>query len=195
MSKDFSFSRFFHADKSMSKNGNGIHQAYQYYRLNSTVAGSNATGAQNIFGAGVTLAGATVYEFEIMVAFTKSAGTTSHSVSFGFGGTATLNNIGYSVINKTNNTSFVNLATTDTTQMFIQTAAATAITGTSTSAVINFVLNIKGTVSVQSPGGTFIPQYTLTAAPGGAYTTQIGSYMKISALSAAGAVTSIGSWA
>jgi len=27
MSKDFSFSRFFHADKSTSKNGSGIHQA------------------------------------------------------------------------------------------------------------------------------------------------------------------------
>ena len=27
MSKDYSFSRFFHADKSMSKNGSGIHQA------------------------------------------------------------------------------------------------------------------------------------------------------------------------
>lgn len=172
----------------------GIVPTQQYYRLDSALVGANATGAQNLFGVGVTLSSSTVYEFEIVVAFSKSAGTTSHSISFGFGGTATINNIAYSVINKTNNTSFTNLATTDTTQMFVQTAASTAITGASTSATIFFVQTIKGTVSINA-GGTFIPQYTLSAAPGGAYSTAAGSYIRINPLSASGAATNVGTWA
>ena len=52
----------------------------------------------------------------------------------------------------------------------------------------------SGTVSVNA-GGTFIPQYSLSAAPGGAYTTAAGSYMKISPLSASGSATNIGGWA
>jgi hypothetical protein len=58
--------------------------------------------------------------------------------------------------------------------------------------VVNIL--IKGTVSINA-GGTFIPQYTLSAAPGGAYSTQPGGYVKISAIGAAGANTSIGNWA
>jgi hypothetical protein len=42
--------------------------------------------------------------------------------------------------------------------------------------------------------GTWIPQYSLSAAPGGGYTTQAGSYVKISPISPANANTSIGSW-
>jgi hypothetical protein len=73
----------------------GIVPTQQYYRLNSNLVGSNATGAQSIFGVGVTLSGSTVYEFEMQILLTKSAGATSHNVSFSFGGTATLNNIAY----------------------------------------------------------------------------------------------------
>lgn len=43
--------------------------------------------------------------------------------------------------------------------------------------------------------GTFVPQYSLSAAPGGAYSTQAGSYFKIAALSPSGANTAIGTWA
>jgi len=166
----------------------------QYYRLDSALAGANATGAQNIFGVGVTLSASTVYEFDAMIALSKSAGTTSNTFSLGFGGTATLNNIAYGVIEKSNNTGFLNLSTTDTVQAFIQTAAATAMTGASTSATVFLMFNIKGTVSVNA-GGTFIPQYTLSAAPGGAYTTAAGSYFMIYPIGASGANTSVGTWA
>ena len=172
----------------------GIIPTAQFYRLNSGLVGADSTSAQNMLGVGVTLSSSTVYAFEAVFAFSKSAGTTNHSISFGFGGTATLNNINYSAIQKTNNSTFVNLATTDTTQLFVQTASATAITGSSTSATITFVMNIKGNVSVNA-GGTFIPQYTLTAAPGGAYTTAAGSYFLIYPIGASGTNTSIGTWA
>lgn len=165
----------------------------QYYRLDSALAGANATGAQNIFGVGVTLSASTVYEFDAMIALSKSAGTTPNTFSLGFGGTATLNNIAYGVIEKSNNTGFLNLSTTDTVQAFIQTAATT-MTGASTSATVFLMFNIKGTVSVNA-GGTFIPQYTLSAAPGGAYTTAAGSYFMIYPIGASGANTSVGTWA
>jgi len=42
----------------------GIVPTQQYYRLNADLAGANATGAQSIFGVGVTLSAGTVYEFE-----------------------------------------------------------------------------------------------------------------------------------
>ena len=172
----------------------GIIPTQQYYRLDAAVVGSNATGAQSLFGVGVTLSASTVYEFELMVAYSKSAGTTSHTFSMGFGGTASINNIGYEVISKTNGTSFTNLATSDTVQAFIQTASATALTGGNTSAALFLVHLIKGTVSINA-GGTFIPQYTLSAAPGGAYSTAIGSYIRINPLGVSGAAINEGTWA
>jgi hypothetical protein len=172
----------------------GIVPTQQYYRLDSAVVGSNATGAQSIFGVGVTLSASTVYEFEIMVAYSKSAGTTGHTFSVGFGGTASVNNIAYEVITKTNATSFTNLATSDTVQAFIQTASATAITGSNTTAALFLLHLMKGTVSINA-GGTFIPQYTLSAAPGGAYSTVAGSFIRIAPVSASGSNTSVGAWA
>ena len=50
-------------------------------------------------------------------------------------------------------------------------------------------------VPVAPAGGTFIPQYTLSAAPGGAYSTAAGSYISINPLSASGAATNVGTWA
>ena len=73
----------------------GIVPTQQYYRLNSNLVGGNVTTAQSIFGVGVTLSSSTVYEFEMIFALSKSAGTTSHTIGFGFAGTASLNNIYY----------------------------------------------------------------------------------------------------
>ena len=176
-------------------NGNtaGLVQGYKYYRLDSGLAGANATGAQSIFGVGVTLAGSTVYEFEMVCPLLKSAGTTSHTISLGFGGTATINNCAYTLINAWSS-SGISTTSNGANAMTILTASSTVVTAAFTGAGegVNFI--IKGTVSINA-GGTFIPQYTLSAAPGGAYTTQAGSYIKISPISASGANTNIGTWA
>ena len=165
----------------------------QYYRLDSAVVGSNATGAQSIFNVGCTLSASTVYEFEAVCAFSKTAGTTSHTFALGFGGTASINNIAYQVYNSLSPTAF-SAAEQTTTASFIQVAASSVLTGASTGAFRSYVFLLKGTVSVNA-GGTFIPQYTLSAAPGGAYSTAIGSYIRINPLSASGAATNIGTWA
>jgi hypothetical protein len=166
----------------------------QLYRLNADLAGANATGAQSTLGVGVTLAGSTVYAFEMVFALSKSAGTTSHTVGVGFGGTATLNNIAYR-LNVQNPTSsgFTTPAVADF-QEFVQSASNGTVTAAQTSAALYLSMRISGTVSVNA-SGTFIPQYTLSAAPGGAYTTALGSYMLIYPIGASGSATNVGSWA
>jgi hypothetical protein len=170
----------------------GVIPNSQFYRLNADLAGANATGAQNTFGVSVTLSASTVYAFESVIALSKAAGATSHTFSVGFGGVATVNNISYGIIEKSNTTSFTNLSNSDTIQAFIQTASATSM-GTVASAAQFFMQNIKGTVSINA-GGTFTPQYTLSAAPGGAYSTLTGSYFLIYPIGSAGLIN-VGTWA
>jgi hypothetical protein len=172
----------------------GIVPTQQYYRLNSTVAGADSTSAQNIFGVGVTLSASTVYEFEIFAIFTKTAGTTSHNFQFNFGGTATINNILYFDV-----AAYSGAALPIQQQTNFYGAAANATTTTIsvnnlTAATVTVAHTMKGTVSINA-GGTFIPQYTLSAAPGGAYSTNIGSFIRINPIGASGANTSVGTWA
>ena len=172
----------------------GIIPGAQFFRLESNLAGANVSTVQSVFNVSVTLSTSTVYAFEYVIALSKAAGTTSHTISIGFGGSATVNNIGYSIIEKSNSTSFTNLSTSDTVQAFIQTASATVMSGAVTSAAQFFMQNIKGIVSING-GGTFTPQYTLSAAPGGAYSTLAGSYFLIYPIGASGANISVGAWA
>jgi len=174
----------------------GVVPGMQYYRLNSVLAGANAAGAQNVFGVGVTLSENTVYSFESYFVMSKSVGTTSHTFSYGFGGTSTTNN---ALINLTRygTTSALPLVPTSPASTIFQTRNSTAITvasGAQTSAVFTEVVRIDGTVSIAT-GGTFIPQYQLSAAPGGAYSVQPGSYFLIYPVGSADANTSVGTWA
>jgi len=84
------------------------------------------TNIQSIFGVGVTLAGSTQYEFEMLVALSKTSGTNPHNLSLGFGGTATLNNISYSTISQYNPTSFIS-APVQTDTYVVTTANATQL--------------------------------------------------------------------
>jgi hypothetical protein len=170
----------------------GAMPAYQYYQLNTAYTGTQATTAQSLFGLtnGFTLQASTIYEFEASFALAKTAGTTSHTISVLFGGTATINNIGYSLLNYQDNTSLTDLA--GSTSVLYPIAATAVLIGSGiTVATRSQTVVIKGTVSVNA-AGTFLPQYILSAAPGGAYTTQIGSYFKIAPLAASGANVSIG---
>lgn len=173
----------------------GIIPGAQYYRLNSTLAGANNTTAQSILGVGCTLSSSTVYAFEGQFALSKTAGITGHTMAIGFGGTATLNNIGYQSINQGDSTAFTTVPYAGTFfWAWLQTASSTVITGSNATAGSYRSIIVKGTVSVNS-GGTFIPEYKLSAAPGGAYTSQIGSYFLIYPVGASGAATSVGTWA
>ena len=173
----------------------GIVPTQQYYRLNSNLVGSNVNTAQSIFGVGVTLSASTVYEFEINLVFNKTAGTTSHTFGFGFAGTATLNNILYlsNGVAIASSTSGGGIGTTSY-GSFATTASNSTTNMQTTNAAVSWAVILKGTVSVNA-GGTFIPQYTLSAAPGGAYSTVAGSYIRIAPVGASGSNTSVGVWA
>ena len=172
----------------------GIVPTQQYYRLNADLVGANVNTAQSVFGVGVTLSSSTVYAFEAVYAFSKSAGVTSNTIAIGFAGTATINNILYDVITSiVNSTSTVNINTTQTVG-YVNTTAATVVTNAVGTANATSSVVIRGTVSVNA-GGTFIPQYTLSAAPGGAYSTVAGSYFLIYPIGASGSATNVGTWA
>jgi hypothetical protein len=171
----------------------GVMPARQYFRLNSAFAGANSNTAQPVFNVGVTLSANTVYAFEALYILIKGTGTTSHTVGYGFGGTATVNNASWGGTSSTNASSAAP-ASTNVFTGFAQAVSNTVFTTALTASGVWTSIRLQGTVSV-NVGGTFIPQYTLSAAPGGAYSTQIGSYINIYPIGASGANTSVGTWA
>lgn len=165
-----------------------------FYRLDSSLVGANVNTAQSVFGVGVTLASNTVYAFEQNFVLTKTTGATSHTVSNSYAGTATLNNILYQGVGVNDNASLPVARAVTTQSTFVSNSAAALVTTVSISVAAQYINNIiRGTVSINA-GGTFIPQYTLSAAPGGAYSTVAGSYIKFTPIGAAGSASSQGTW-
>jgi len=169
-----------------------------FYRSNTTNAGANSTAVQSIFGVGVTLAASTVYAFQAVYVFTKTAGATSHRLGVLFGGTATYNNALYTGLGTFDATALPATANTNVTNfiMPMQTGMGTSqdVTPNIATATVSVATHLTGTFSVNA-GGTFIPQYQLSAAPGGAYTVQTGSYIRLVPIGAAGSASSQGTWA
>lgn len=144
--------------------------------LDSAGTGTNGTAAQNWFptnGAPTVEAG-TVYEFEGLLSMTRAAGTTSHTTSFLFGGTATITSILWKALVKTGDTT----ASATENGITARAATATVVKAASTSATEEFIGLVKGTVKINA-AGTFIPQFSYSAAPGGAPTINIGSYFRL----------------
>ena len=152
---------------------------YTYsYRLNAALAGANVNTAQNLLGVGVTLA-AGIYEFEVLFALLKTAGTTTHTLAIGFGGTATVSNIAYQLDYRSlDGGTFPPAALSPGFTSWLQTATPSVISGSLSNASASHHGRIRGTVNLSAPG-TFAPQYLLSAAPGGAYSTQAGAFMRV----------------
>lgn len=175
----------------------GLLSSAQYFRLNSNLAGGNVTTVQNTFGVSCTLSSNTIYAFELEYVLNKTAGATSHTISYGFGGTATNNNIFWNM-RRIGNTGvtfpWLTVNTVGLVPGTFNSASQQVVTGAIASATYIDLVNIKGTISV-STGGTFIPQYQLSAAPGGAYSTIAGSWISVYPIGASGGNTSVGTWA
>jgi hypothetical protein len=171
----------------------GVIPNSQFYRLDANLAGLNATGAQNVFGVSVSLSASTVYAFETVYYFNKTAGTTSHTLGIGFGGTATLNSVLYGGTAFDGTTVLPTRASAGTSQVASASAANLVVTGANATAAVTAFISIKGIVSINA-AGTFTPQYTLSAAPGGAYSTMANSYFLIYPIGSAGLIN-VGTWA
>jgi len=171
----------------------GVIPNSQFYRLNADYAGTASTSAQGIYGStlGVTLSSSTVYAFEMVVVFSKTVNATSHTLSLGFGGAATLNNILYGGAYNFSAAVFSSTFSGSPNTFFSNTASATNL-GTNASANFNWTMQFRGTVNVNA-GGTFIPQYT-TSVSVGPYSTLAGSYILIYPIGSAGLIN-VGTWA
>lgn len=122
----------------------------------------------------LTLPGSTTWEFEGLLRTSRAAGTTSHTTGILFGGAATLTSIDY----------FADAMTGDANSLvavqgFWSTAATSlVIKAASTSATEQTLIRVRGTVRINA-GGTFIPQFIYTVAPGGAPTVLRGSFFRM----------------
>jgi hypothetical protein len=171
----------------------GVIPGMQYYELNSTLALSATTAAQAWLGVGCTLSANTVYAFQGTYAAIKTTTTTLHTLGTGFGGTATLNNIGYTLMRYFDAAGFATVNTPPASMAYIVTAANTTTMGNSAGATVYHIYTFTGIVSVNA-GGTFIPQVT-TSASGPIYTGQIGSYFMIYPIGTSGSNINVGTWA
>jgi len=157
--------------------------------LDADATGQNVATAQPWFpalGAVAVEAGVT-YELEGKLVLTRAAGTTSHTTGIGFGGTATLTYIDW--VAQCREGDVQTLADSD--MISAQSAANLQVKAASISATEAIGVTVRGVVKINA-AGTLIPQFTYSAAPGGAPTVEAGSFFKLTKLGAAFA--SKGSW-
>jgi len=174
--------------------GRSISPSTLLYRLNSDKAGINTSATQSLFGVGLSLPASTVYVFESGFTLRKTAGTTSHTIDISFATTAGLNNISYQGIVSTYLTPFTSGLSANTSDFWNTSVGAVTITAATTTLGVLHSVTLKGTFSTNS-ATTLTPSYSNSSAPGGAYSTKIGSYFLLWPIGAAGANTSVGSWA
>lgn len=158
--------------------------------LNGDATGANNNSAQPWFptGGAVTLEAATSYIFDGIFHSVRSAGTTSHTTSILFGGTATLTSIDGIISCKEGDTN----AIADDDAVFFHDASGASVKAASTSATENILVKIWGIVRINA-SGTLIPQFQYSTAPGGAPTMKAGTYFRLIPIGS-NTDTAIGSW-
>lgn len=158
--------------------------------LLSDATGSDTASAQPWFpsNGAVAVQGSTCYRFQGAFSSRRTAGSTSHTTGISFGGTATITAIGYHVEVKEGDAATIS----DSDLIAIQTASDTNIKAASTSTTENIVLMVWGHVWINA-GGTLIPQFKYSAAPGGAPTIEVGTYFRLAPIGD-NAITSMGTW-
>jgi hypothetical protein len=146
--------------------------------LAADYVGADSSTAQRVFNASSTgavqLRGDTAYEFEAVYMITRAAGTTSHTTGVLFAGTATLTSINY-VAQVSNPTGNILAAVS---QIRGDAATEVVLTAANTSATENLAIWVRGVMRIAN-GGTLIPQFKYSAAPGGAPTVKANSFIKL----------------
>lgn len=177
-------------DFSLASGALSLKNPLNYRILTSDGIGSDSSTAQVVFSTGsFTAEAATSYEIDALYHITRAAGTTSHTTGILFGGTATYTAIRYlaQVTNPTGN------ALANVQQIIGAAATEVVLTAANTSSTENLLIKINGIMRVSS-GGTIIPQFKYSSAPGGAPTIKQESYFKLRKLGD-NTVSAVGSWA
>jgi len=149
-----------------------------------------------IFGVGLDVASDSSYVVDMLVGL--RTGTTSHTVSFHFGGTATYSDVQF-------RTEFTNLAlstgtavagtpTAPVTLLFVGNAALPANAVISpASALASKFFRVYGIITINT-AGTIIPEISFSANPGGTNQTTRLSHVKLNAIGTSTGVLQAGNW-
>ena len=154
--------------------------------------GTDVNTAQPVFTAAqdtFTAEAATDYLFDAFYHITRAAGSTSHTTGVLFGGAATFTSVRYMVMvsNPTGN------AISAVNSIVGAAATETVITAANNSTTENLIIHLVGNMRVNA-GGTIIPQFKYSVAPGGVPTIKADSYFRMRKIGT-NAVTVGGSWA
>lgn len=143
------------------------------------LAGANVATVQTWFPAAndtLTLEANRTYEFEGELLLDRSAGTTSHTFSIGFGGTVspTAMNTDFLVANPSGagGAGVPLVGRMSGISMFLAT-------GANTSATEQIIAKARGTIRTGASGGTLVPRFQYSAAPGGAPTIKVGTFFRV----------------
>ena len=177
---------------SPQSNQRGVVATEQFIALTANYTGADSASAQQVFDAttngAVTLAASTTYMMEGVYYITRSAGTTSHTLSTLFALGGTLTSIAYTA----ETTSTTGNALGAVSRIYGTLASATVVTAASTDATENITVTIRGIVRTNA-AGTFAPQIQYSAAPGGAPTILANSFFKLTPIGN-NSVTTVGNW-
>ena len=177
---------------SPQSNQRGVVATEQFIALTANYTGADSASAQKVFDATtngtVTLAASTTYMMEGVYYITRSAGTTSHTLSTLFALGGTLTSIAYTA----ETTSTTGNALGAVSRIYGTLASATVVTAASIEATENITVTIRGIVRTNA-AGTFAPQIQYSAAPGGAPTILANSFFKLTPIGN-NTVTTVGNW-
>lgn len=176
-------SKVLYATPSDTSPNRALNTTQFFYQKNSSTAFGNVATAQNWLNVGITLEAGTTYLFEGEFNLVDT-GVTSHTLNTLFGGTATLTAIEYQVTRSINNVG-------QTVNRFA-VATSNATSGATTTAQTNMFW-FKGTVTINA-GGTFIPQFNYSVAPGAGGTVSAGAWFYLTPLGGSG-IINVGNWA
>ena len=156
----------------------------------ATGTGSNVNTAQPWFPSqsGFEARAGTSYRFRGRLHLTRAAGSTSHTTSLLFGGTATLSSIAYTAFCKTGDAA--GLAAANMVEAAVATATQIKAASTSTTEVIS--VWVEGVVRINA-AGTFTPQFQYSAAPGGAPSIATNTFFEMTPIGASGTFL-VGRW-
>lgn len=175
--------------------GRGVSPSMMFYRLNSQLVGSNTSSTQSLFNATVSLQANTVYVFELVARLDKGSGTTSHTVGISFTVSQTLSNFNFQGTSATYTSPFTDGFSSTTNNYWANNVGTTIVTPTNTANSISHFIMARGSFATSANAPTFRPSYICSSAPGGAYSTMVGSYILIYPIGASGSNTSVGPWA
>lgn len=170
----------------------GVLAAQHFITLTSDYTASDGSTAQQVFDStangAIALAASKTYAFDAVYYITRSAGSTSRTLSVLFNSTNALTGISY-VADTTSTASNILGAVS---RIRGSAVTATVVTAASTATNENITVIMRGIVRTNL-ATTFTPQFQFSATVGGAPTVLSGSYFRLVSLGN-NAVTSVGNW-